>query len=66
MPKPAGSSFRAADAPDTRSTLYYVKSGRADVTTGDTDDGIDQTKIFLEQRRRQAVLSLTTSSMSSK
>jgi hypothetical protein len=50
VPKAAGSSFRAVDATDdTRTTLYYVKSGVADTTTGDTDDGIDQTRIFLER-----------------
>ena len=50
MPKAAGSSFRAVDTTDdTRTTLYYVKSGDPDMTTGDTDDGIDQTRLFLER-----------------
>ena len=49
VPKVAGSDFRDVDAPKMSTTLYYVLSGNADMTTGDTDDGIDQTKIFLER-----------------
>ena len=56
IPKVAGSAFRSAvratgvtTGPLPRATLHYVKSGAADTTTGDTDDGIDQTKIFLER-----------------
>ena len=46
VPKVAGGNFRAADATSTRVTLYYINSRVADVTP---DDGIDQTKIYLER-----------------
>ena len=49
VPKVAGGDFRAVDAVMTGVTLYYVNSDVADVTTGDTDDGVDQTKIYLER-----------------
>ena len=56
VPKIAGGDFRAADAPKTAETLYYVLSGEEDVTTGDTNDGIDQTKIFLERDSNAGVV----------
>ena len=55
-PKPAGSDF--VDASDTKmtATLYYVGTGVKDTSTAateaagdDADDGIDQTKLFLER-----------------
>ena len=60
-PKPAGDHF--VDSADTKMTasLYYVETGKKDVTAGndvngdgmvdadEKDDGIDQTKRFLER-----------------
>ena len=49
VPKVAGSDFRAHDATTAGVTLYYVDSGVADTSTGATDDGVDQTKVYLER-----------------
>ena len=52
IPRVAGSQFYAADMTDKASVLYYLPSKVRDVTTGagnTMDDGIDQTKIFLER-----------------
>ena len=60
-PKVAGGDFRAADGTTTAVTLYYVPARLVDLdstpdldeskdnTVGMTDDGIDQTKMFLER-----------------
>ena len=48
-PKLAGDNF--VDSADTGKTesLYYVETGKKDVTVGEKDDGIDDTKLFLER-----------------
>ena len=56
IPKAAGSDFRAFDSVKTATTLYYVGSDFVDTTTGDTDDGIDQTKVFLERDSNAGVV----------
>ena len=56
-PKPAGDDFVDSADTDKTATLYYVDTGVEDVTMGvpaedgtaRPDDGIDQTKIFLER-----------------
>ena len=48
-PTPAGSDFVSAAVTAETATLYYVDTGVEDMTTGDTDDGIDQTKMFFER-----------------
>ena len=56
VPEPAEGDFRAFNATKESTTLYYVDSEVKDVTTGDTDDGIDQTKIYLERDREAGVV----------
>ena len=36
--------------------LYYVETDARDTTTGDTDDGIDQTRVYLERNRAAGVV----------
>ena len=49
VPKKASGKFVDASDTDVSKSLYYIPSGSDDITTGDTDDGIDDTKIFLER-----------------
>ena len=68
-PKVAGGDFRAVGATTTAVTLYYVPArltddvGTTDVdeskdnTVGMSDDGIDQTKVFLERNILDGVTS---------
>ena len=51
MPRPAGIVAKAFDDLEgTQPTLYYIDTGVADISVGADDDGIDQTRIFLERR----------------
>ena len=62
-PQPAGDHF--VDSADTTKTasLYYVETGLTDTTVGapngDPDDGIDQTKRFLERSVNEGVTTYT-------
>ena len=63
-PKLAGDNFvDSADPTDETASLYYVETGLTDTTVGatdgDPDDGIDQTKLFLERSVNQGVTTYT-------
>ena len=51
IPRMAGVIARAFDESEgTQPSLYYIDTGVTDNSTGADDDGIDQTRIFLERR----------------
>ena len=53
IPRLAGGEFTAFDEAGTTAAqpdLYYIETGLTDNSVGDTDDGIDQTRIYLERR----------------
>ena len=51
IPRPAGVIARAFDETEgTQPSLYYIDTGVTDNSVGADDDGIDQTRIFLERR----------------
>ena len=51
IPRMAGVIARAFDETEgTQPSLYYIDSGVTDNSVGANDDGIDQTRIFLERR----------------
>ena len=57
MPRMAGVIARAFDETEgTQPSLYYIDTGVTDVSVGADDDGIDQTRIFLERRVTQNVV----------
>ena len=60
-PKLAGDHFVHYSADDTKTTesLYYVETGKKDVTAGKKDDGIDDTKLFLERSVKEGTTTYT-------
>ena len=59
-PKLAGDHFvDSASSTKLTASLYYVETGEEDETTGKTDDGIDQTKKFLERNVSNGVTTYT-------